>query len=87
MQNRQIVMEYCGGGSCADLIDILEEGCDEDSIRYIISEALKVRDSPNHFFSFRTQRDCTERMQRLQILLFWLSMALSLTPTPCALAN
>lgn len=36
-----IVMEYCGGGSCADLIDILEEGCDEDSIRYIISEALK----------------------------------------------
>jgi hypothetical protein len=36
-------MEYCGGGSCADLLDILEEGCDEASIRYIIYETLKVR--------------------------------------------
>lgn len=38
-------MEYCGGGSCSDLLDILEEGCNEAAIRYIISEALKVRQS------------------------------------------
>lgn len=39
----KIAMEYCGGGSCSDLLDILEEGCNEAAIRYIISEALKVR--------------------------------------------
>lgn len=38
----QIVMEYCGGGSVADLIGITEEPLDEPQIAYICREALKV---------------------------------------------
>ena len=38
----QIVMEYCGGGSIADLIDVTEEPLDEPQIAYICREALKV---------------------------------------------
>ncbi|KAB8093629.1 hypothetical protein EE612_020500, partial [Oryza sativa] len=36
-----IVMEYCGGGSVADLIGITEEPLDESQIAYICREALK----------------------------------------------
>ncbi|KQK13139.1 serine/threonine-protein kinase dst1 [Brachypodium distachyon] len=36
-----IVMEYCGGGSVADLIGITEEPLDEPQIAYICREALK----------------------------------------------
>lgn len=38
----QIVMEYCGGGSVADLIGITEEPLDEPQIAYICRETLKV---------------------------------------------
>jgi len=34
-------MEYCGGGSVADLIGITEEPLDESQIAYICREALK----------------------------------------------
>lgn len=40
--NLQIIMEYCGGGSVADLIGITEEPLDESQIAYICREALKV---------------------------------------------
>ncbi|KAM3278169.1 hypothetical protein ACQJBY_045812 [Aegilops geniculata] len=36
-----IVMEYCGGGSVADLIGITEEPLDEPQIAYICRETLK----------------------------------------------
>ncbi|CAN6292558.1 unnamed protein product [Urochloa humidicola] len=36
-----IIMEYCGGGSVADLIGITEEPLDESQIAYICREALK----------------------------------------------
>lgn len=36
-------MEYCGGGSVADLIGITEEPLDESQIAYICREALKVK--------------------------------------------
>ncbi|KAF3779713.1 Serine/threonine-protein kinase [Nymphaea thermarum] len=36
-----IVMEYCGGGSIADLMNITEEPLDEQQIAYICREALK----------------------------------------------
>ncbi|XP_047086047.1 uncharacterized protein LOC124697507 [Lolium rigidum] len=36
-----IVMEYCGGGSVADLIGITEEPLDEPQIAYICRESLK----------------------------------------------
>ncbi|CAN6448409.1 unnamed protein product [Victoria cruziana] len=36
-----IVMEYCGGGSVADLMSITEEPLDEQQIAYICREALK----------------------------------------------
>jgi serine/threonine protein kinase len=35
-------MEYCGGGSVADLIAITEEPLDESQIAYICRETLKV---------------------------------------------
>lgn len=36
-----IVMEYCGGGSIADLMNVTEEPLDENQIAYICREALK----------------------------------------------
>ncbi|KAL4185262.1 hypothetical protein AMTRI_Chr10g5020 [Amborella trichopoda] len=38
-----IVMEYCGGGSVADLMGTTEETFEEHHIAYICREALKVR--------------------------------------------
>ena len=42
----QIVMEYCGGGSVADLMNVTEEPLEEYQIAYICREALKVRSVP-----------------------------------------
>lgn len=39
-------MEYCGGGSVADLIHVTEEPLEEYQIAYICREALKVPLSP-----------------------------------------
>lgn len=36
-----IVMEYCGGGSVADLMNVTEEPLDENQIAYICRESLK----------------------------------------------
>lgn len=35
-------MEYCGGGSVADLMSIIEEILEESQIAYICRETLKV---------------------------------------------
>lgn len=38
----QIVMEYCGGGSVADIMNVTEKPLEEYQITYICREALKV---------------------------------------------
>jgi serine/threonine protein kinase len=35
-------MEYCGAGSVADLCDLLQQPLNEDQIKYVIRETLKV---------------------------------------------
>lgn len=35
-------MEYCGGGSVTDIMDILENSLNESQIRFIVKETLKV---------------------------------------------
>lgn len=35
-------MEYCGGGSVADLMSITDEALEEHQIAYICKESLKV---------------------------------------------
>lgn len=41
----QIVMEYCGGGSVADLMSMTDEPLEEQEIAYVCREALKVHRS------------------------------------------
>lgn len=36
-----IAMEFCGGGSCADIIESLDEPFNEDQIAYVCQETLK----------------------------------------------
>ena len=35
-------MEFCGGGSVADVIDIVEHALSEKQIKYVLAETLKV---------------------------------------------
>lgn len=37
-----IVMEYCGGGSVADIVKTLNVGMEENFIQYICAETLKA---------------------------------------------
>ncbi|KAI5073302.1 hypothetical protein GOP47_0011315 [Adiantum capillus-veneris] len=45
-----IVMEYCGGGSVADLLHVTEEPLEERQIAYICGEALKGLAYLHHIF-------------------------------------
>ncbi|MCO5577716.1 hypothetical protein L7F22_031548 [Adiantum nelumboides] len=45
-----IVMEYCGGGSVADLLHVTEEPLEEQQIAYICGEALKGLAYLHHIF-------------------------------------
>lgn len=38
----QIVMEFCGGGSVSDLVEVMEAPLNEEQIAYICKETLRV---------------------------------------------
>jgi hypothetical protein len=47
-------MEYCGGGSVADIVKIMDHGLNEDQIALICREALKV----SSFITMHFIREC-----------------------------
>lgn len=50
-------MEYCGGGSVVDVMNVTEEALEEYQIAYICREALKVL----LFFKFREWLESSRR--------------------------